>query len=66
MAVAKAKEALLDNSSKLMGAIINNLSAKTSSYYYYSSYKYKYRHGQENKASISDKEEKRETEKAII
>jgi capsular exopolysaccharide synthesis family protein len=68
VAVAKAKEALLDNSSKMLGAIINNLSVKKTSYYYYSGYKYKYRYryGESKKPASKKKTSERETEKAII
>ncbi len=68
VAVAKAKEALLDNSSKVLGAIINNLSVKRTDYYYYSGYKYKYRYryGDSKKPGSKGKTTERETEKAII
>lgn len=53
VAIMKTKEALLDNSSKIIGAIINNLPYKrTHSYYYYGyRYDYKYKYGTDDKRS---------------
>ncbi|NQT22156.1 MAG: polysaccharide biosynthesis tyrosine autokinase [Candidatus Omnitrophica bacterium] len=44
MAIIKARDTLLNNSSKILGVIINNLPVKKSAPYYYG-YKYKYGYG---------------------
>ena len=69
--IARAKEALLDNSSKIVGAIINNLPIKKVGSYYYG-YKYKYRYGYKHGYSsyLGDKKKKipkkKVTEDAIV
>jgi capsular exopolysaccharide synthesis family protein len=68
LAIIKAKEALLDNSSKLLGTIINNISFKKMSGHYYSYYghKYKYRYGY-GKDSVSEgKNKDKRTEEVTV
>lgn len=71
MAIIKSREALLDNASKIIGGIVNNLSLKRSSpYYYYYGYRYKYRYkyGEGKSPSSRDKgvKKERETQEIIV
>jgi capsular exopolysaccharide synthesis family protein len=66
IALIKAKEALLDNSSRLLGVIVNNMSfKKMSGHYYYYGYKYKYRYDYGKKPNSEDKNKDKEIEEAI-
>ncbi|MEI8349007.1 MAG: polysaccharide biosynthesis tyrosine autokinase [Candidatus Omnitrophota bacterium] len=67
LALIRAKEVLLTNSTKIFGTIINNLSIKKMSGYYYSyyGYKYKYHYGYGKENSSSKKEDKK-TEEVIL
>lgn len=68
--LAKAKEAMLANSSKIIGAVINGLEKTTSGYYYYP-YKYSYKYGyykyrKPGADQDDDKKSKKKSEKVSV
>lgn len=74
MAMIKAKEALLDNVSKVVGVVINNLSFARVQHHYYYGYKYAYKYGYKygygrEKGSLAPrikKEPEREVQETVV
>lgn len=50
--ILKTKEALMNNSSKIIGAVLNNIVLKKAGYYYYN-YRYKYKYGYGSKKTVT-------------
>ncbi|NQT32491.1 MAG: polysaccharide biosynthesis tyrosine autokinase [Candidatus Omnitrophica bacterium] len=65
-AIVQAKETLLDKSSKIIGAVVNNLPMEQGGQYYYGyKYNYGYKYGSEHQKR-SDKKKAREQEKEEV